>query len=81
MGLRWQALHEISKLRQQLTAIANLLRPHLDLDPNARLPPPTRQQERLLSQVLVAAFADQIAMRKPNAPGTSSSSHILSGRA
>ena len=63
-------MHEIHKLRQQLTSIATLLNPRLVLDADVGvLPGLTRQSERLLAQILLAGFLDQVAMRRPNAPG------------
>ena len=64
-------MQEIFKLRLQLSAIAALLNPRLKLAVDVpALPAMSRLEERLLSQVVLAGFLDQIAMRRPGAPGT-----------
>jgi ATP-dependent RNA helicase DHX37/DHR1 len=62
--VRPKAMQEISKLRSQLVRLCQLHLdvPDLTVDPN--LAPPTKQQCKLLCQVLLAGFADQVAIRQ-----------------
>ena len=67
-----QAMHEVTQLRGQLTAIATALLPGLDLRAREILPAPNLKQNRLLAQVILSGFLDQVAMRRLGAPRTSS---------
>ncbi|KAJ3290377.1 ATP-dependent RNA helicase dhx37 [Borealophlyctis nickersoniae] len=70
--LRPKAMEEILKLRAQLT---NLIKTTLPSSPsvrnlcvNPRMPPPSLKQSAALRQILLAGFADQIAVIDSDAP-------------
>jgi len=68
-GLHSKTMKEIHDLRLQLVRIINTLEiegksPNLSNDWN--LDPPTANQEKLLQQVIIAGFIDQVARRIPH---------------
>lgn len=62
-GLRPKAIAEVRKLRQQLTneIIVNI--PHLDLEIDPKMPPPTELEAKLLRQIVLAGMGDQVARK------------------
>ncbi|XP_017870908.1 PREDICTED: probable ATP-dependent RNA helicase kurz [Drosophila arizonae] len=64
-GIRFNALDEIRKLRQQLTNDINLLIPGIKLCVNPKLRPPSDEQARALRQVLLAGMGDRVARKVP----------------
>jgi ATP-dependent RNA helicase DHX37/DHR1 len=65
-GIRTKALHEIRKLRVQLTNELNLILPSgpsVAVDPH--MSPPTDLQANLLRQILLAGLPDHVARRIP----------------
>ncbi|XP_015512446.2 probable ATP-dependent RNA helicase kurz isoform X1 [Neodiprion lecontei] len=62
-GLRYKAVTEIRKLRQQLTNEIVLNIPDLDLNVNPRMNPPTDTQAKLLRQILLSGMANQVARK------------------
>lgn len=62
-GLRYKAMCEIRKLRQQLTNIINTVCYDINLCLDPQLPPPTQQQSRLLRQLVLTGFGDHVAKK------------------
>ncbi|RKP09776.1 hypothetical protein THASP1DRAFT_28429 [Thamnocephalis sphaerospora] len=62
----WQlsAMLEIRKLRRQLTNIVQVNCPGVDVCINPQMPPPSALQSKLLRQILMTGFIDQVAVRK-----------------
>ncbi|RKP24393.1 hypothetical protein SYNPS1DRAFT_29837 [Syncephalis pseudoplumigaleata] len=62
--LRSKAMLEIRKLRRQLTEIVQVNCPGVQVSLDPRMAPPSALQRKLLCQILMAGFIDQVAMRK-----------------
>ncbi|KAI9591779.1 P-loop containing nucleoside triphosphate hydrolase protein [Syncephalis fuscata] len=62
--VRSKAMLEIRKLRRQLTEIVQTNCPGVDVCIDPRMPPPSALQRKLLQQILMAGFIDQVAIRK-----------------
>ncbi|KAJ1735350.1 putative ATP-dependent RNA helicase DHR1 [Coemansia biformis] len=61
--VRAKAMGEIRKLRGQLTNIVQMYCPGVDVSMDPRMPPPTKLQQSVLRQVILAGFMDQVAVR------------------
>ncbi|ORZ36165.1 P-loop containing nucleoside triphosphate hydrolase protein [Catenaria anguillulae PL171] len=66
--LRLKAMLEIRALRKQLTAMVQTINPSLTVTMNPRMAPPSETQTILLRQLLLAGFADHLAIPHPNPP-------------
>ena len=62
--LRPKALKEVRQLRIQLTEIVRKNFNMPDLAVNPSLPPPSREQRKVLRQIILTGYIDQVAMRK-----------------
>ncbi|KAJ2312855.1 putative ATP-dependent RNA helicase DHR1, partial [Coemansia sp. RSA 2702] len=60
---RAKAMGEIRKLRRQLTNLVQMYCPGADAAMDPRMPPPSRLQQSVLRQVILAGFMDQVAVR------------------
>ncbi|KAF2274212.1 DEAH-box RNA helicase-like protein [Westerdykella ornata] len=63
MFLNSKAMHEASKLREQLTHIVRARHPTAISSYEAKLPPPSDRLVSFFSQVCAAGFIDQVALR------------------
>jgi len=71
--VRPKAMEEIHKLRAQISSIVRTNFPDLDAGFVANLTPPTSIQLKVLRQLIVAGFIDQVAVRKDRVNTSSSS--------
>ncbi|KAK9762360.1 putative ATP-dependent RNA helicase DHR1 [Basidiobolus ranarum] len=62
--VRVKAMQEIRKLRAQLTHLVQINCPGIDVVMDPRMKPPTPDQLRVIRQVILAGFIDQVAIRK-----------------
>ena len=62
-GLRYKAMIEIRKLRNQLTNKVNDIWPNLNVIMNPKMQPPTDQDSKLLRQIILSGSPDQIARK------------------
>lgn len=62
-GIRVKAIHEIGKIRQQLTNEININASDISLCIDPKLPPPTDSQIHLIRQILLSGFGDQVARK------------------
>ena len=62
-GLRYKAMVEIRKLRNQLTNKVNDIWPNLNVIMNPKMQPPTDQDSKLLRQIILSGSPDQIARK------------------
>uniref|UniRef100_A0A336M581 RNA helicase n=1 Tax=Culicoides sonorensis TaxID=179676 RepID=A0A336M581_CULSO len=62
-GIRVKAVHEIAKIRQQLTNEININATDISLAIDPKLPPPTDSQIHLIRQILLSGFGDQVARK------------------
>jgi ATP-dependent RNA helicase DHX37/DHR1 len=62
-GLRYKAMVEIRKLRNQLTNKVNDIWPKLNVIMNPKMQPPSDQDTRLLRQIILSGSPDQIAKK------------------
>ncbi|XP_063706983.1 probable ATP-dependent RNA helicase kurz [Culicoides brevitarsis] len=62
-GIRVKAIHEIAKIRQQLTNEININATDVNLCIDPKLPPPTDSQIHLIRQILLSGFGDQVARK------------------
>ncbi|KAI9482296.1 putative ATP-dependent RNA helicase DHR1 [Coemansia sp. RSA 989] len=61
--VRFKAMNEIRKLRRQLTNLVQMYCPGADVSMDPRMPPPSRLQQSVLRQIILAGFMDQVAVR------------------
>ncbi|KAJ1958679.1 putative ATP-dependent RNA helicase DHR1 [Dipsacomyces acuminosporus] len=61
--VRPKAMGEIRKLRGQLTNLVQMYCPGADLVMDPQMPPPSRLQQSVIRQILLAGFMDQVAVR------------------
>ncbi|XP_014248121.1 probable ATP-dependent RNA helicase kurz [Cimex lectularius] len=62
-NVRQKAIIEVRKIRLQLTNEINLLNPDLNLSVNPKMEPPNETQARLLRQIVLSGFVDQVARK------------------
>ena len=62
-GLRYKAMVEIRKLRNQLTNKVNDIWPKLNVIMSPKMQPPSEQDARLLRQIILSGSPDQIAKK------------------
>ena len=62
-GLRYKAMVEIRKLRNQLTNKVNDIWPNLNVIMNPKMQPPSDQDSKLLRQIILSGSPDQIARK------------------
>ncbi|KAJ2159433.1 putative ATP-dependent RNA helicase DHR1 [Coemansia sp. RSA 552] len=61
--VRAKAMGEIRKLRRQLTSLVQMYCPGVDVVMDPRMSPPTKTQQSVIRQVILAGFMDQVAIR------------------
>lgn len=61
--VRWKAMEETRKLRQQITNIVRTNCPGVIGSFEAKLPPPSKVQVKAVKQILATGFLDQLARR------------------
>ncbi|KAJ1800725.1 putative ATP-dependent RNA helicase DHR1 [Coemansia sp. RSA 2399] len=61
--VRPKAMSEIRKLRGQLTNLVQMYCPDVDIAMDPHMPPPTKLQQSVIRQIVLAGFLDQVAIR------------------
>ncbi|KAJ2206562.1 putative ATP-dependent RNA helicase DHR1, partial [Coemansia sp. RSA 521] len=61
--VRAKAMGDIRKLRRQLTNLVQMYCPGADAAMDPQMPPPSRLQQSVLRQIILAGFMDQVAVR------------------
>ncbi|KAJ2678271.1 putative ATP-dependent RNA helicase DHR1 [Coemansia spiralis] len=61
--VRMKAMSEIRKLRGQLTTLVQMYCPGVDIAMDPLMPPPTKLQQSVIRQIVLAGFLDQVAVR------------------
>ncbi|KAJ2613647.1 putative ATP-dependent RNA helicase DHR1 [Coemansia sp. RSA 1365] len=61
--VRPKAINEIRKLRQQLTALMQTYCPNAGAKMVQRMAPPSKTQQMVIRQIVLAGFVDQVAVR------------------
>ncbi|CAG8609972.1 4806_t:CDS:10, partial [Paraglomus occultum] len=62
--VRAKAMHEIHKLRGQITNIVQVNCPGANVYVDPKMPPPSSLQLKVIRQIITAGFIDQVAIRK-----------------
>lgn len=62
-GLRYKAIVEVRKLRVQLTNAVNGINPDAKLYVDPKMKPPSPTQSKILRQIILACFGDNVARR------------------
>ncbi|KAJ2087666.1 putative ATP-dependent RNA helicase DHR1 [Coemansia sp. RSA 986] len=61
--VRPKAMNEIRKLRGQLTNLVQMYCPGIDISMDPRMPPPSKLQQSVIRQIVLAGFLDHVAVR------------------
>ncbi|KAJ1820064.1 putative ATP-dependent RNA helicase DHR1 [Coemansia sp. RSA 2675] len=61
--VRPKAMSEIRKLRGQLTNLVQMYCPGVDVAMDPRMPPPSKLQQSVIRQIILAGFMDHVAVR------------------
>ncbi|KAJ2554348.1 putative ATP-dependent RNA helicase DHR1 [Coemansia sp. RSA 1933] len=61
--VRPKAMNEIRKLRGQLTNLVQMYCPGVDIAMDPRMPPPSKLQQSVIRQIVLAGFLDHVAVR------------------
>ncbi|KAJ2719486.1 putative ATP-dependent RNA helicase DHR1 [Coemansia sp. Benny D115] len=61
--VRPKAMGEIRKLRGQLTNLVQMYCPGVDVAMDPRMPPPSKLQQSVIRQIILAGFMDHVAVR------------------
>ncbi|KAJ1896000.1 putative ATP-dependent RNA helicase DHR1 [Kickxella alabastrina] len=61
--VRAKAMGEVRKLRGQLTNLVQMYCPGIDVAMDPRMPPPSKLQQSVIRQIVLAGFMDHVAVR------------------